>query len=142
MKVQDILQRKGDTVVAVASDTSVKELLRLLDENRIGAVVVSDDQQAIDGIVSERDVVRELHRQGPAVIDQPVSAIMTTQVHTCGPSDELAELARSMTEHRIRHLPVATEGRLTAIVSIGDVVKQRIEELTEERDQLVNYVQQ
>lgn len=142
MKVQDILQRKGDTVVAVASDTSVKELLRLLDQNRIGAVVVSDDHQAIDGIVSERDVVRELHRQGPAVIDQPVSAIMTTQVHTCGPSDELAELARSMTEHRIRHLPVATEGRLTAIVSIGDVVKQRIEELTEERDQLVNYVQQ
>lgn len=142
MKVQDILQRKGDSVVTVATAATVKELLRLLDEHRIGAVVVSDDQQHIDGIVSERDVVRELHRQGPAVLDAPVSSIMTAQVHTCEPTDELAELARSMTEHRIRHLPVATDGQLTAIVSIGDVVKQRIAELTEERDQLVSYVQQ
>ncbi|MFN8044690.1 MAG: CBS domain-containing protein [Dermatophilaceae bacterium] len=141
MKISDVVRHKGDTVVTVRSDATVKELLALLAEHRIGAVVVSDDDGAVNGIVSERDVVRHLHSGGAEVLDGPVGQIMTKEVHTCSFEDDLVELAGSMTERRIRHVPVVADGRLAAIVSIGDVVKSRIDTLQAEAAQLREYIQ-
>lgn len=142
MRISDVVRQKGATVVTIVPDASVAQLLALLAEHRIGAVVVSVDGAAVDGIVSERDVVRHLHRRGAEVLNGPVSAIMTAQVRTAGPDDQLGDLEATMTEHRIRHVPVVIDGQLHAIVSIGDVVKNRIEDLKSERDQLVGYIQQ
>lgn len=142
MKISDVLRGKGTGVVTVAPDSSVTELLALLAEHRIGAVVVSSGEDSVDGIVSERDVVRHLHRSGTQVLDGPVSAIMTSEVQTCGRQDEVSELESRMTERRIRHLPVVADGKLVAIVSIGDVVKYRIRDLSAERDQLEAYITQ
>jgi CBS domain-containing protein len=140
MRVNEVLRRKGGSVVTVAPDRSVREVLGLLAEHRIGALVVSVDGVRVDGIVSERDVVRRLHADGDRILDGAVSAIMTVEVHTCGPQDELDELMALMTERRIRHLPVLVDGRLAGIVSIGDVVKHRIAEVEDERDQLTTYI--
>ena len=142
MKISDVLRSKGTDVVTVAPDATVGELLALLAEHRIGAVVVSTGEGSVDGIVSERDVVRRLHSDGVGVVDGPVSAIMTAEVRTCSASDQVADLEATMTEHRIRHVPVVEDGRLTAIVSIGDVVKHRIRDLAAERDQLEAYIRQ
>lgn len=142
MKISDVLRNKGTDVVTVTPDSSVGDLLALLAEHRIGAVVVSSGEGSVDGIVSERDVVRCLHRDGVAVLEGPVSAIMTSQVHTCGEHDEVQDLASQMTERRIRHVPVVREGKLLAIVSIGDVVAHRIRDLAAERDQLEAYITQ
>lgn len=142
MRVNDVLQRKGGDVVTIAPDESVRTLVELLRDHRIGAVVVSTDGTSVAGIVSERDVVRRLADSGADVLDQSVGAIMTTEVHTCGPGDDIAVLAERMTDLRIRHLPVLVDDQLSAIVSIGDVVKQRIIQLTDERDHLEAYVQQ
>lgn len=142
MKISDVVKRKGDTVITVRSDASVTALLDLLAEHRIGAVVVSDGDGAVEGIVSERDIVRHLQKSGPSVLDLTVAAIMTSNVHTCVPEDELGALELTMTEHRFRHVPVVVDGRLTAIVSIGDVVKHRMTDLQAERDQLSAYIQQ
>ena len=111
------------------------KLFGLLSEHHIGAVVVSDDGESVDGIVSERDVVRYLHTDGAAIMDAPVEQIMTAEVHTCSPEDVLDDLETAMTERRIRHVPVVVDGELHAIVSIGDVVKNRIDDLQSERDQ-------
>lgn len=140
MRIHEVIRRKGDTVVTIPPRASVNELLALLAEHGIGAVVVSEDGRTVAGIVSERDVVRHLHTAGPEVLEQPVSAIMTTEVHACAPEDELESLARTMTEHRVRHLPVVVDGRLRAIVSIGDVVKHRMSELESEKDALEDYI--
>ena len=137
-----MVRRKGDQVVTVRPDETVERLLQLLDEHRIGAVVVSTDQSSVDGIVSERDIVRHLHTKGAAVLALPISAIMTAEVTTCDPDIAIEDLARTMTDKRIRHVPVVVDGRLQAIVSIGDIVKHRIDELQTERDQLVGYIQQ
>ncbi|KGN34364.1 histidine kinase [Knoellia sinensis KCTC 19936] len=143
MRISDVVKRKGGTVVTVRSDASVTALLDLLAEHKIGAVVVSDDDgKSLVGIVSERDIVRQLQRSGAAVLDQPVSLIMTTEVHTCVPEDEIGALEHTMTEHRFRHVPVVVDGELKAIVSIGDVVKHRLTDLEAERDQLTAYIQQ
>jgi len=142
MRISDVIRRKGDLVVTVRSDETVERLIAMLDEHRIGALVVSDDDGVVSGIVSERDVVRQLHSAGGAVLQQTVADIMTRDVFTCSPDDPIDELARQMTERRVRHVPVVVDGRLRAIVSIGDVVKQRIDELQTERDQLVGYIQQ
>ncbi|WP_024285506.1 CBS domain-containing protein [Cellulomonas sp. KRMCY2] len=140
MRVTEVLRRKGGSVVTIAPDRSVHELLGLLAEHRIGALVVSGDGDQVDGIVSERDVVRRLHADGAVILDGPVSAIMTAEVHTCGPQDSLDELMAVMTERRIRHLPVLVDGRLAGIVSIGDVIKNRIAEVQDERDHLTAYI--
>jgi CBS domain-containing protein len=140
MRVTEALRRKGGSVVTIARDRSVRELLGLLAEHGIGAVVVSDDGVRVDGIVSERDVVRRLHSDGDGVLDGTVAAIMTAAVHTCGPEATLDELMPLMTEHRVRHVPVLVDARLTGIVSIGDVVKHRIAEVQDERDQLNAYI--
>ena len=143
MRISNVIRRKGDLVLTVRSSDTVEHLIAVLDENRIGAVVVSDDDGAtVAGIVSERDVVRRLHRDGADVLNQRVSQIMSTDVVTCTPDDGIEDLARTMTERRVRHIPVVVDGRLRAIVSIGDIVKHRIDELQAERDQLVGYIQQ
>lgn len=142
MRISNVLRSKGDQVVTVRSDASVESLLALLAEYGIGAVVVSDDGRQVQGIVSERDIVRHLHRHGAGLLGQQVSTIMTVDVQTCDPDSSLVELAATMTERRIRHIPVLVEGQLRGIVSIGDVVRARTEALQAERDQLQAYIQQ
>lgn len=142
MQIHDVLRSKGPGVITVDPDTTVTELLAVLAEHRIGAAVINGGE-GIAGIVSERDIVRRLHSDGQAVLGGPVSAIMTGEVLTCARTDEVEEVARTMTEHRVRHIPVVdASGSLTDIVSIGDLVKHRIDQLQAERDQLVAYIQQ
>lgn len=140
MRISEILRRKGSGVVTIAPDATVRELLRVLSAHNVGAVVVSADGAAIAGIVSERDIVRRLHGQGASLLDAPVSSIMTAAVHTCSPDDQVETLNATMTQHRIRHLPVLQEGRMVGVVSIGDVVKSQISELETEREALVRYL--
>lgn len=143
MKISDVLRSKGSEVITIKPDETVSGLLALLAEHRIGAVVVSTDGSRVDGIVSERDIVRHLHSSGTSVLDAPVAQIMTSDVTTGSADDNIADLAGTMTEMRVRHVPIVdADGRLTAIVSIGDIVKHRIDELQSERDQLVGYIQQ
>ncbi|MEV0432170.1 MULTISPECIES: CBS domain-containing protein [Nocardia] len=141
MRIAEILRSKGTAVATVPPDTTVRALLTVLAERNIGAVVVSPDGATIEGIVSERDVVRRLAVHGAELLDRPVAEIMTARVRTCGPDDHVSSLRDVMTEHRIRHMPVVSEDRLIGIVSIGDVVKSEITELATEREQLVDYLQ-
>ena len=141
MLVRDVLAGKGNTVTTIAPTATVVELVAALGEHRIGALVVTSNGSTVDGIVSERDVARGLHLHGAAVLTLTVSALMTTEVRTCRPNDPVREVARVMTDRRIRHLPVLDDdGRLAGIVSIGDIVKKRIDELETETDQLVGYL--
>jgi CBS domain-containing protein len=140
MRITDVLRRKGNVVVTIAPDRTVRELLALLAEHKIGALVVSADGAHVDGIASERDVVRRLCSDGDAILDGPVTGIMTQIVKTCAPEDTTDDLMAAMTEHRIRHVPVLVDGNLAGIVSIGDVVKHRLDELQSERDQLTAYI--
>ena len=142
MRINDVLRRKGDLVVTIQPQDTVRALLDALAEHKVGALVVSGAGGAVEGIVSERDVVRHLQARGAGVLDELVSTIMTSPVHTAAPETTLDELMVLMTERRIRHVPVVVDERLTGIVSIGDVVKHRIEELQSERDQLTAYIQQ
>lgn len=141
MRISDVIRRKGGTVITVRTDASVSELLSLLSEHKIGAVVVSDDGESVHGIVSERDIVRHLHTDGAALLEAPVGQIMTSEVHTASPDESLDDLESMMTERRFRHVPVVVDGKLVAIMSIGDVVKNRIDDLQAERDQLRTYIQ-
>ena len=142
MKINDVIHAKPkQAVVTISPDATVRELIALLAEHNVGALVVSEDGERVSGIVSERDVVRRLHAD-EAVLDTAVSAIMTADVRTCSGDDGVTDLMQTMTEHRIRHVPVVADGRLTGIISIGDVVKNRIGELEFERDQLDHYVHQ
>jgi CBS domain-containing protein len=141
VKISDVLRSKGSEVITIRPDDTVSRLLALLAEHRIGAVVVSTDGSSVDGIVSERDIVRHLHSTGTSVLEAPVSQIMTSEVTTGSASDNIADLAGTMTEMRVRHVPIVdADGRLTAIVSIGDIVKHRLSELQSERDQLRDYI--
>jgi CBS domain-containing protein len=119
---------------------TVRDLVAMLAEHRIGATVVSADGGTVDGIVSERDVVRALAARGAAVLSERVADIMTAEVQTCKPDASVNDLMRTMTEGRFRHVPVVVEGRLSGIVSIGDVVKTRIGELETERESLERYI--
>ena len=140
MRITEVLAGKASReVVTISSEATVRELLRLLAEHNVGALIVSTDGSSVDGIVSERDVVRRLV-EDERLLDSPVSSIMTVEVHTCDPHATATELMQVMTERRFRHIPVVVEGRLTGIVSIGDVVKSRMSELEFERDQLDKYV--
>ena len=140
MRIGDVLSAKQrPDVITISPDASVRQLLALLAEHNVGALIVSNDGETVEGIVSERDVVRRLH-DDESVLDGAVSAIMTTDVRTVEPDAHLDEVRQAMTEHRIRHIPVVADGRLTGIVSIGDVVKQALDELQFERDQLDHYV--
>ena len=140
MRISDILRVKGENVVTVTPETTVERLLAVLAEHKIGAAVVSGEGTTVDGIVSERDIVRALAERGAGVLAEPVSAIYTADVRTVAPEAELAEVERLMTERRFRHVPVVVAGGLRGIVSIGDVVKKRIDELETERESLAGYI--
>jgi len=140
MRISDVLRVKGGQVVTVTPDSDVRQLLNVLAEHGIGAVVVSRDGATVDGIVSERDIVRALADRGQAVLSEPVTAIFTAEVHTVNPDAQIEDLMRIMTERRVRHLPVVVDGQLRGIVSIGDVVKRRIDELESERSELAKYI--
>ena len=140
MRISDLLRAKGTQVVTVPPDTTVRRLLAVLAEHRIGAVVVSANGTSIDGIASERDIVRAFAARGAAVMSEAITAIYTAEVHTVTPQTPLEEVMRMMTEHRVRHAPVVVDGGLRGIVSIGDVVKSRIDELETERAALTDYI--
>jgi CBS domain-containing protein len=140
MLIATVLHSKGEFVATLEPDASVQELLDVLAEHGIGAVVVSSDDRIV-GIASERDVVRRLREVGPDLLARPVEQIMTGDVVTCRPETPVDELMTTMTERRIRHVPVVDEAHaLLGIVSIGDLVKSRISELVSERDDLVGYI--
>lgn len=139
MRVADLVKKKGSSVVTLPSSASVAELLKTLDDNKIGAVVVVEGDQVV-GIASERDVVH--HLRGGADTSQSLSGLMTSDIKTCSPGDEVVDLARRMTEGRFRHLPVVDDDGLKGIVSIGDVVKARLDALEAERDHLESYLKQ
>jgi CBS domain-containing protein len=139
MRIADVLRNKGSAVATVAPDATVVELVGALAAHNVGALPVLDGGRLI-GIVSERDVVRRLHAHGSGLLGSRVADIMTTEVTTCTPNDDVTDLAAVMTARRFRHLPVVVEGELTGIVSIGDLVKARIDLLESERAQLQNYI--
>ncbi|MDN5894793.1 MAG: CBS domain-containing protein [Nocardioides sp.] len=142
MHINDVLRGKPrHDVITIQPDATVRELIALLAEHNVGALVVSKNGSVVDGIVSERDVVRRLAADEASLGDS-VGSIMTSTVRTCQGTSLVGELMHLMTEHRIRHVPVLTDGVLTGIISIGDVVKTRITELEFERDQLDNYLHQ
>lgn len=140
MRIGDVLRAKpSHEVITIGPDAGVRELVARLAEHNVGALIVSSDGTTVDGIVSERDVVRHLHHDG-TVINNTVAAIMTAAVETCDEETPLDDLMKVMTERRVRHVPVVNGGRLVGIISIGDVVKHRIDQLQFERDQLDSYV--
>jgi CBS domain-containing protein len=142
MRIAEILTRKNpslQTVVTIDPDATVAGVVAMLIDRGVGALVVSPDGGQLVGIVSERDVVRHLYEH-PDVLDRPVTELMTTPVRTCGPADTIEQVARMMTDLRVRHVPVIDDGRLAGLVSIGDVVKSRIDELEFERGQLEDYI--
>lgn len=136
MDVDGILRAKGATVVTIRPDATIRELVQSLRDQRIGAIVVSEDGRSVQGIISERDVVRGLAEVGPRVLDAPVAELMTREVVSCSLRDTVKHLMTEMTRRRIRHLPVVADGVLCGIVSIGDVVKNRLEELETETNVL------
>ena len=139
MLVHQILRAKSrgvDEVLTVAPDRSVAEAAQVLSERRVGALVVTPDGQRVAGILSERDIVREMGRRGPGCLDDRVSALMTSTVITCAPEDMADAVLTKMTEHRCRHMPVMRDGRMVGLISIGDVVKARLDELSMEKEAL------
>jgi CBS domain-containing protein len=142
MKIVEVLSAKPEGgVITITPDAGVRELLSKLAEHNVGALIVSSDGQTVEGIVSERDVVRHLHHDG-TVVNNTVAAIMTEVVETTAPDSTLDELMEVMTRRRIRHVPVVENGALVGIVSIGDVVKHKMSQLEFERDQLDSYLHQ
>lgn len=139
MNILEVIRRKGSDVLSIAPDASVGELVALLHEKNVGALVCLEGKRLV-GIVSERDVMHGLAEHGAELMSRPVSSIMTAEVETCVMGDKLEDLATKMTELRIRHLPVLEDGELKGIVSIGDVVRQRLEDLQAERDNLIDYM--
>ncbi|WP_292990033.1 CBS domain-containing protein [Mycobacterium sp.] len=141
MRIADVLRGKGGAVVTINPDATVAELLAGLAEHNIGAMVVAASD-GVKGIVSERDVVRQLHNHGASVLSRAVENIMTAVVSTCTKEDTVDSLTLLMTENRVRHVPVLEDGKLVGIVSIGDVVKTRMQELESEHEQLQSYITQ
>jgi CBS domain-containing protein len=140
MLVSEVLDRKGRRVATITPTATVADLVAELARHQVGALVVSDDGATIEGIVSERDVVRRLSEVTGHPLGQPVRELMSTTVRTCSPDDDVASIMALMTEHRIRHVPVVDHGQLHGIVSIGDVVKSRIDELERDRSELMEYI--
>jgi CBS domain-containing protein len=139
MSIQSILDHKGSKVVTIAPDTRVGAAALRLRLEHIGAIVITGEDHHIEGILSERDIVEGLTEHGAAVIDLPVSALMSHNVRTCRPDADIRDVMRLMTMHRIRHVPVVENGALRGIVSIGDVVKSRLEDMELETNVLRDY---
>lgn len=140
MIVSQILREKGHDVYTVFKEISVKEVSALLAEKRIGAVVVTDQADAVEGIISERDVVRGLAQHGSSILDKKVEELMTKNVITHGLDDHIDDLMQEMSKSRIRHLPILDDGKLVGVISIGDVVKNRVKELEAEGNMLRDYI--
>lgn len=139
MTIARILHGKGGDVVTVGVEAPLSEVVRLLHDHRIGAVLAMEGTR-IAGVVSERDIVRALHSHGAHVLDQAVATVMTSPVVTVSPQDGIVESLTLMTERRFRHLPVCEDGQLIGIVSIGDLVKRRIDDATREAALLKDYI--
>ncbi|MCH7793935.1 MAG: CBS domain-containing protein [Proteobacteria bacterium] len=140
MKVETMLAAKGDKVVTLRPDATVATVIRMLKLESIGALVVSEDGEKILGIISERDVVRALVDHGGEVLKVRVAELMTRSVKTCTPDANIKDVMAEMTRSRVRHLPVVRDGKLSGIISIGDVVKNRLEELETETSVLRDYI--
>jgi len=140
MTVARIINQKGADIVTVRSNTTVAESVQLLTKHNIGTVVVSDDGVSVAGILSERDIIHGLSESGPALLKQPISKIMTREVETCSPQDTTVSLLARMTKQRTRHIPVVEDGQLTGIVSIGDVVKLRLDDLATDNEAMRDYI--
>jgi len=140
MRISDVLARKGSLVATVRPTTTINDALDKMAEHNIGALIVRDADGEIVGIVSERDIVRALPQRGPEVLNAEVSEIMTSPLVTATPQTDVVDAMRSMTDKRVRHLPVLDDGELVGIVSIGDIVKNRIDELQAATDQLTHYI--
>lgn len=141
MRVHSILHRKGCFVATIRPEATVLDASRALRSHGVGALVVSGDATTVEGILSERDLARSLADHGPSALELRVTALMTREVRTCSPHDTVDGLAAVMTEHRIRHLPVLDGGHLVGIISIGDVVKHRLDELQQEAQTLHEYLE-
>lgn len=135
-----LLQRKGSDCHTIGPDASLADVTHRLAEHGIGALVVSGNGTTVDGIISERDVVRALAREGEQALSARVGDVMSTSVRTCSPTSVVDDVMGLMSTRRVRHIPVIEEGRLTGIVSIGDIVKWRIDELAETAERLQEYV--
>ncbi|MCB1270378.1 MAG: CBS domain-containing protein [Microthrixaceae bacterium] len=140
MRVSTILEQKGSAVATIRATATVAEAAGELRLRGVGALVVSEDGRTIQGIISERDVVRRLAEKGAHSLDEPVESVMSAEVRTCAPGDRCDDLMRIMTEHRMRHLPVVVDGELAGIISIGDAVKHRVNELEQESEALHDYI--
>lgn len=140
MNVATILKLKGRDVVTASPDTALLEIARLLSQHKIGCIVIAGDDGTVSGIVSERDIVKELARAGASVLDEPVETYMTKAVVNCLGSDTMDQLMGEMTAHRFRHMPVMDQGRLVGLVSIGDVVRMRIAEAEMEAAAMREYI--
>jgi CBS domain-containing protein len=140
MLIGQILADKGSDVVAIQPDATIAAAAKLLRTKRIGAVVVTDAAGALCGIISERDLARGLADHGTTLLEMRVSQLMTAEVQTCAPGDDLEKLMKQMTEGRFRHLPVLRDGEMIGIISIGDVVKHRLRELETETHMLHDYI--
>ena len=140
MTVAQILSSKGRAVFTATAGDTLESIAKTLSEKRIGSVVIVNEKNAIAGIISERDIVRALARNGAGALGLKAASIMTSEVRTCSPHDSEGELMAMMTEHRIRHLPVVEGGKLAGMVSIGDVVKFRIEAIEREAEDMKSYI--
>jgi CBS domain-containing protein len=140
MTVKSVLDRKGTNVATVEPTASLAACIKLLAEKRIGALVVTGAESRIVGIISERDIVRALSQQSAQALERPVAEFMTRNVVTCSERDTIADLMEQMTEGKFRHIPVVEQGRLAGIISIGDVVKRRVEELEHDGEALQDYI--
>jgi CBS domain-containing protein len=138
--ISEVLRRKGNAVATVAPTSTIDEVVDALARFGVGALVVSADGTTVDGIISERDVVRALAAHGRDVVDRAAADVMTREVVTCSESATIEQLMTEMTERRFRHVPVTDDGRLVGIVSIGDVVNARVRNLETETRQLTNYI--
>ena len=141
MTVKAILSVKGTEVLTIEPTTNLAAAAKLLAERKIGALVVTGPDQRVVGIVSERDIVQELAAHGPAALDLALTEVMTRKVTTCSASDTISSVMERMTAGKFRHLPVLDQGRLAGIVSIGDVVKHRLQEMEREQSALRDYIQ-
>lgn len=140
MTVRAILDAKGHDVLTIRPDARLRDAAQLLAEHRIGAIVVTDTLGQVVGILSERDVVRVIGKDGPGRLDDPVSQVMTAKVITCNGTETVPEVMEFMTGGRFRHMPVVEHGRLVGIISIGDVVKHRVAEMEHESQTMREYI--
>ncbi|MCC5972079.1 MAG: CBS domain-containing protein [Pararhodobacter sp.] len=140
MLVSQILKGKAGGVVTIAPEATVREAAELLSARRIGAVVVSNDGVTVQGILSERDVVRELGKRGTGCLDDKVEAMMTRAIYACAPGDSADQVLETMTTRRFRHMPVMEDGKMIGLISIGDVVAARLSELQSEKDALTGMI--